>query len=91
MTVRNYDELSRGELIRDLEQTDAEHARVVHDLEVHQIELEVQNRELRETHERLAEAGEKYRELYDFAPIGYCTLDPEGRIADINQIGRAHV
>ena len=84
MTVRNYDELSRGELIRDLEQTDAEHARVVHDLEVHQIELEVQNRELRETHERLAEAGEKYRELYDFAPIGYCTLDPEGRIADIN-------
>ena len=84
MTSRTYDELSKAELIRDLEQRDAEHARVVHDLEVHQIELEVQNRELRETHARLAEASDKYRELYDFAPIGYCTLDPEGRIVDIN-------
>ncbi len=81
---RRYHELSKDELIRDLEQRDAEHARVVHDLEVHQIELEMQNSELRETHERLAKASDKYRELYDFAPIGYCTLDPEGRIADIN-------
>jgi PAS domain S-box-containing protein len=79
-----YDELSKDELIRDLEQRDAEHARVVHDLEVHQIELEMQNRELRETHERLAMASDKYRELYDFAPIGYCALDPEGRIAELN-------
>jgi PAS domain S-box-containing protein len=81
---RNYEELSRADLIRDLEQRDAEHAHIVHDLEVHQAELEMQNQELRETHERLAEASEKYRELYEFAPIGYCTLDPEGRIADIN-------
>lgn len=97
MTRPNLEAMSRAELIRELEQLEganrrtAEGApdrdRIVHDLEVHQIELEMQNRELRTAHERLAEVSDKYRELYDFAPVGYCTLDPDGHIRDINLRG----
>jgi two-component system CheB/CheR fusion protein len=61
--------------------------RLLHELEVHQVELELQNQELRET--RLAtEAGlERYTLLFDFAPIGYVILTPEGMIREINHAG----
>ncbi len=86
MSPHNLEEMSKAELIAELRRVEQSpsHERIVHDLEVHQIELEMQNRELRDAHEHLAEASEKYRELYDFAPVGYCTLDSEGRIVDIN-------
>jgi two-component system sensor kinase FixL len=60
---------------------------LVHDLQVHQVELEMQNRELRETHQQLEESRDNYIQLYDFAPIGYMTLDKLGRIVDINLAG----
>ncbi|MDD1620381.1 MAG: PAS domain-containing protein [Methylococcaceae bacterium] len=60
---------------------------LVHELIVHKIELEMQNEELRNTHAALEEALERYRDLYEFAPVAYLTVTPEGLISDINRIG----
>ena len=61
--------------------------RLIHELEVHQIELEMQNAELRQTREELELSHNKYIELYDFAPIGYFTFDLQGRIKEVNLTG----
>lgn len=53
--------------------------RLIHELEVHQVELELQNEELRQAR---AEIEANYNELYDFAPVGYFTL---GRLGDIKK------
>lgn len=60
-----------------------------HDLQVHQIELEMQNRELRDAQLELRTAHDRYADLYDFAPVGYMTLDPRGKILEINLTGAA--
>lgn len=60
---------------------------LVHELQTHQIELEMQNEELRETQVLLDEAKNRYLELYDFAPMGYFTLDENGSIIDVNLKG----
>jgi PAS domain S-box-containing protein len=57
---------------------------LVHELQVHQIELEMQNEELRMTQEQLVESLEKYSDLFDFAPIGYVTTNTKGRIVGAN-------
>jgi len=57
---------------------------LLHELRVHQIELELQNQELHRAQVVAEEARDRYQELYDFAPIGYLTLDPDGRIEDAN-------
>jgi PAS domain-containing protein len=54
---------------------------------VHQIELEMQNMELVESEERSRKATEKYTSLYDFAPMGYFTLDQDCRIKNVNLSG----
>lgn len=58
--------------------------RLIHELQVHQIELEMQNEELVIATEKTKLAEEKYTELYDFAPSGYVSLSKEGRISTIN-------
>ena len=60
---------------------------LVHELGTYEIELEMQNDELRRAHEELYASRSKYADLYDFAPIGYFTLDPDGRISDTNLTG----
>ena len=57
---------------------------VIYELRVHQVELEMQNEELRETQIKLEDSRLKYFDLYNFAPVGYLTLDERGLILDVN-------
>jgi len=61
-----------------------EEKRLLHDLQVHQIELELRNRELREARAELEASRDRYADLYDFAPVGYVTLDQRGRVIEAN-------
>ena len=58
--------------------------RMLHELRVHQIELEMQNEELRVSQLALDTARARYFELYDLAPVGYCTVSEQGLIVQAN-------
>ena len=60
---------------------------LIHELEVHQVELEMQNRELRLTEQRLEASEKKYADLYNFAPVGYFTFNRKGMILEGNLTG----
>src|ERR1700687_143492 len=79
--VRSSSRPSKGDAkLEDPEQ-------LLHELQVHRIEVEMQNRQLTETQELLEESRSRYAELFDFAPVGYCTLNEKGCIQEINLTG----
>ncbi|SIR07718.1 cAMP-binding domain of CRP or a regulatory subunit of cAMP-dependent protein kinases [Aromatoleum tolulyticum] len=61
--------------------------RMLHELQVHQIELELHNEELRQAYDEADSLRKQYADIYDFAPVGYFTLDALGVILDVNLAG----
>jgi PAS domain S-box-containing protein len=61
--------------------------RLVYELELRASELEDQNDQLRKAHEQLEAYRDRYIDLYDFAPLGYLTLDEDGYVQEINLAG----
>lgn len=63
---------------------EADALKVLHELQIHQVELRLQNEELRRTQEQLEASRAHYFELYDLAPVAYCTLGDEAAIVHAN-------
>ncbi len=89
LEIARDDGEARAQLRASFDGASADPKRILHDLHLQQIELDLQNRELRETQQRLLESRRRYADLYDFAPVGYCMLDLDGRIQEINLAGAA--
>lgn len=85
---RLAEEIARGKAAQLLEVPEAlspeETRKMLHELRVHQIELEMQNDELRRTQMELEAARSRYFDLYDLAPVGYVTLREKGLILETN-------
>src|SRR5262245_50199540 len=81
---RAEEELRAGEA-RPTSEYDA--LRLLHELEVHRIELELQNAELQATRADLEVSLARSTQLFDFAPVGYCTVSRGGTIREINLAG----
>ena len=60
---------------------------LIHELQVHQVELETQAEELRRAHLALTESRDKYLDLFEFAPLGYLTLNDKALITNVNLTG----
>ena len=69
------------------EKSAADTQRLLHQLQVHQVELELQNEELQTARNDMEAGLKKYSDLYDFAPVGYFTLNVEGAIHHVNLTG----
>jgi two-component system, sensor histidine kinase and response regulator len=77
---------ARTETLSDLL---SDEKKLIHELQVHQLELEIQNEELRRTQHKLELSETRYFELYNCAPIGYVTLNEYGMILDANMTSAA--
>ena len=85
---QRVEELLNNDLQKSIAQlSEAEIYKLLHELQVHQIELELQNKELIQAREQAVIASDKYIELYDFAPSGYFTLSRKGEIVQLNFLG----
>jgi PAS domain S-box-containing protein len=87
-TLRAKAEAKAKKIPYSLSDFSSEKAReLFHEIEVHQIELEMQNQELQEAKQRLEEARDLYSNLFDFAPVGYVLLNEKGVVMNINLTG----
>jgi signal transduction histidine kinase/ActR/RegA family two-component response regulator len=80
--------LHAGSAGRGSEISDVEQLKLLHELQVHQVELEMQNQVLREAQEQISHQLEQLTDLYELAPVAYFTLDWAGRITKSNAQGR---
>ena len=79
--------LKNLKLNSDLNLQEYDILKLVHEFQVHQIELEMQNDEITSAKENAEIIAEKYIELYNLAPLGYFTLTKEGQIIELNHFG----
>ena len=80
-------QLATYPITSDFTYSEYDNLNLIHELQVHQVELEMQNDELQIAKEKIDDIAEKYIELYDFAPLGYFTLTKEGKIIELNFFG----
>lgn len=90
----SLEKMSREDLMRELVLRNrveaklraemSDQSRILQELEIHQLELELQNREVIENHGEFERLSRKYIELYDFAPVAYISLDKRGKILQLN-------
>lgn len=59
-------------------------AELIHELQVHQLELEMQHTELQRAYDLLEDSRQAYADLFEFAPVGYAVTNPEGKIQQMN-------
>ena len=81
------EEQVRAKPFEGFTRSDAKTQRLLHELQVHRIELETQNAELRQARDEVEKSLERYTDLYDFAPVGYFTLDRDGAVRAANLTG----
>ena len=87
---RRAEERLKGDAARKAQPpTEAGTKRLLHELQVHQLELEMQNAELREARDEVETQLGRYTDLYDFAPVGYYSVDEQGLILEVNLTGAA--
>ena len=60
---------------------------LIHELQVHKLELEMQNEELRQSHTALEHSRDRYLDLFEFAPVGYITVGRAGTVNETNLTG----
>lgn len=90
--MNEYTTISDSKLLKEMENLKARiegasetvFMRMLHELQVYQMELELHNRELREAQIELEKTRERYADLYDFAPLAYFTFDAHGLILELN-------
>lgn len=86
-TLRRRAEARLAQEAQQAERANWEAERLLHELEVHQIELEMQLEELHLAYDEVDALRKEYADVYDFAPVGYLTLNAEGVITSINLAG----
>lgn len=63
--------------------------KLLHELQVHQVELDLQHQQMEQNRSELADTLERYIELYEHSPAGQFTVDPQGRVLEANRAGAA--
>ncbi len=81
---RAEERLRQQELADDAARSPVDTARLLHELQVHRIELEMQNDALQQARDEMEILLDSYIDLYDHAPVGYLTLDRAGTIMQLN-------